>query len=183
MTHDLLRSWWSYSLRGVLLFLFGAVCLLAPGITVSLLAVWAGAFILVDGVFGLIGVLSNWRAYEEKWLLLVEAVLNILIGILVLRMPEAMVWAFVLLMAAWAVLVGITRIAVAVQLRKEIKGEGWIIASGVLTVLFGALLAAMPSAGVITLAWLIGFPSIIIGVVLVAMSFRMRKLQRSVSAK
>jgi uncharacterized membrane protein HdeD (DUF308 family) len=62
-------------------------------------------------------------------------------------------------------------------LRKEIKGEGWLIAGGALSVLFGAFLYARPGAGAVALIWTIGGFAVLFGIVLVALSFRLKGLK------
>jgi uncharacterized membrane protein HdeD (DUF308 family) len=57
--------------------------------------------------------------------------------------------ALVLLMfiAGWAIVIG------AIQLRKEIEGEWWLILSGLLSIAFGALLIARPAQAPLRLCW------------------------------
>lgn len=183
MLYELLRYWWAYLVRGILALLFGLFCLLAPGITLAMLTVWAGAFVLVDGVFGLVGTLSNWKQLEEKWMLLLEAVVSILLGWLIMRMPEVTVLWLVFMMALWAMIAGFTRIAIAIRLRKEIKGEGWMILSGVLTIGLGVVLVMLPGIGVVYLAMLLGIGALVLGGALIAASLRMRKLHRAMKDK
>lgn len=179
MFTPLLRYWWVHLIRGILALLFGLICLVAPGVTLTTLAVFAGAFILVDGIFGLVGVFANWKELEQKWLFLLEAVVSMLLGWLILRLPEAAVMMLVLLMAMWAMIAGFTRVAMAINMRKEIKGEGWIIASGVLTILLGVALIVFPALGVVYMAVLLGVGALLLGGSLIAGSLRMRKIHRA----
>ena len=179
MITTFLKYWWTFVVRGILALLFGLVCLLAPGMTLALLAVWAGAFVLVDGVFGLVATIANWKELEEKWLLIIESLLGILLGWLIMRMPEVTLFMVVMFMAMWALFVGVTRIALAIRLRKEIEGEGWMIAAGVLTIGMGVLLILLPGIGLVTLAVLLGVGSLEAGGALIAVGMRMRKAHRA----
>ena len=49
--------------------------------------------------------------------------------------------------AGWAIAAGVFEIVGAIKLRKEIEGEWWLIATGVLSVLFGVLILMFPGAG------------------------------------
>ena len=78
--------------------------------------------------------------------------------------------------AAWAVLTGIFEIAAAIKLRQQLANEWVLILSGALSVLFGMLVVAMPSAGALSIIWLIGAYAILFGVMLLALAFRIRSL-------
>ena len=76
---------------------------------------------------------------------------------------------------AWALVRGIFEIAGAIMLRKEIDNEWWLVASGVLSVLFGLVVLAAPGAAAVGLIWTVAAFSIITGIALVAFSLRLRK--------
>jgi uncharacterized membrane protein HdeD (DUF308 family) len=78
--------------------------------------------------------------------------------------------------AAWSVVGGLLRIVLAFQIRREITGEWFLIAGGLLSILFGGLLIGLPQAGLITLVWIIGFYAVAFGVLFVLLAFRLRKL-------
>ena len=61
------------------------------------------------------------------------------------------------------------------QLRKEIDNEWLLIASGVLSVLFGLAVLVRPGAGALALIFVIGAFAIAYGIILVAFAFRLRR--------
>jgi uncharacterized membrane protein HdeD (DUF308 family) len=63
----------------------------------------------------------------------------------------------------------------AIKLRKEIDNEWLLILGGVVSVLFGGALFAAPGAGALALITVIGIYAIFAGVLLVALSFRLKK--------
>ena len=73
-----------------------------------------------------------------------------------------------------SILTGVFRISAAIRLRKEIRGEWFLILNGVLSVLLGIFIIARPGAGLITLVWILGVYAIVYGVMLVALSFKLR---------
>ena len=82
------------------------------------------------------------------------------------------------LIAAWAVVTGIFERATAIRLRREIRGEWAVIVGGVLSVLFGVILAVIgPVAGLFSLIWLIGIYAIAFGIMLLFAGFRVRSEQ------
>lgn len=77
--------------------------------------------------------------------------------------------------AGWAIATGVFQIIGAIRLRKEIDNEWLLIIGGIISVLFGAAMFAAPGAGAMALISVIGVYAIIVGVLLLALSFRLRK--------
>jgi len=75
--------------------------------------------------------------------------------------------------AAWAVLTGIAEVTTAIQLRRHLRGEWLLAASGVLSIAFGVLLASKPGAGALAVTWLIGGYAIVFGALVVALGFQL----------
>ena len=63
----------------------------------------------------------------------------------------------------------------ALKLRKEIEGEWWLVATGILSVLFGFLILLFPGAGALSIAFVIGWFAILYGALLVGLSWRLKK--------
>jgi uncharacterized membrane protein HdeD (DUF308 family) len=108
--------------------------------------------------------LGNW------WLLLVRGVLSFVA-------PGAM--ALVYLIAAWAIVTGIAEIVAAVELRKAIENEWALGLAGVLSVVFGILVAVQPGAGALALIWVIAAYALLFGILLIVLAFRVHGLQSS----
>jgi uncharacterized membrane protein HdeD (DUF308 family) len=167
--------WWALALRGAIAILFGLAALLRPGIALQALILLFGAYVLVDGVFSVVGVFGGTRGGTPRWLLLVEGVASILAGLIAFVFPILTAVFLLYLIAAWAIVTGIAEIATAIRLRKEIQGEWALIVGGILSVLFGVLLGVVgPFAGILSLIWLIGAYAIAFGVLLLVTAFRVR---------
>jgi hypothetical protein len=98
-------------------------------------------------------------------------------GIIAFIWPDITAVALLYLIAAWAVITGIFEIVAAVQLRKEIEGEWLLALGGMASVIFGVLLMVFPSAGVLTVVWLIGAYAAAFGVLLLIVAFRLYRWQ------
>ena len=66
----------------------------------------------------------------------------------------------------------------AIRLLEEIEGEWLVLLSRVLSVLFGIALVLWPVAGVVAVTWLIGAYSILFGVLLTMLGFRLRNMSK-----
>ncbi len=176
---DLLtRNWWALALRGVIAIFFGLAALAWPGITLVALVVLFGVYVLADGILAAITSIAE-RGKGWGWLLL-EGVLLVAIGVAVFRWPGITALALLFLIAARAIVVGVLELVSAVALRKELEGEWLLALNGVLSVVFGVLIAARPGVGALAIVWLIGLYALVFGVIMIALAFRLKGWQRRI---
>ena len=167
--------WWALALRGAIAIIFGLAALLRPGIALEALILLFGAYALVDGVFAIVGVFGGTRGGTPRWLLLIEGVVSILAGLIAFVLPGLTAILLLYLIAAWAIIKGISEIATAIRLRKEVTGEWALIIGGALSILFGVILAVVgPVAGLVSLIWLIGIYALVFGILIVITAFAVR---------
>ena len=176
-------SWWALALRGLAAVLFGLAALFWPGLVLAVLIVLFGAYALVDGVLALIAAFRSSGRGARRGLLLIEGGIGILFGLVALFWPALTALALLYLFAFWAILGGITRIVMAIMLRREIENEWSIGLSGVLYVILGIVLILLPGAGLLAYTWLIGLFALAVGIMLIFYAFRVRGQQRSGSAR
>jgi uncharacterized membrane protein HdeD (DUF308 family) len=173
MSAILAQNWWAVAIRGVCGIIFGLVALFAPGATILTLVLFFSAYMLVDGIFGIVAAVRA-ASHHQRWgLLVLEGVLNIAVGVIAFIWPGLTALTFVLLIAAWAIVTGVLEIVAAVRLHPE-YGRWWLILSGVASVIFGVLLVIAPLAGVIVVTWWIGAYALIFGIMLLVLAFRLR---------
>jgi uncharacterized membrane protein HdeD (DUF308 family) len=63
-------------------------------------------------------------------------------------------------------------------LRRILRSHWMMVASGMLSILFGALVIAMPQAGALALVWLISLHAIVTGALLLGLGLRVRRAAR-----
>src|SRR3981189_2470307 len=125
----LVQNWWLFTLRGVLGIVFGLIALIFPGPTMLSLVLLFSAYMLVDGVFGIISAVRAIRRKEDRWgLLIFEGLLNIAVGILAFLWPGITVLASVLLVGAWAIVTGALMSVVGFRLNVS-HGRWWLVLS------------------------------------------------------
>lgn len=173
MSACLAKNWWAVAIRGVLAIIFAILIFLVPGAALASFIILFSAYMLVDGVFAIIsGVRAASRG--ERWgLLILEGIVDIVAGVAAFLWPVSAVVAFIYLMAAWAIVSGALMIGAAFGLR--ITHGRWMLAiAGLVSVIFGVLLAVAPGAGALALTLWAGAYAFVFGIMLVALAFRLR---------
>jgi len=163
-------------LRGIVGILFGVVTFFEPGISLAALVLAFGAYSFADGVLTLVTAVRRRRSTDRWWLLVLEGIAGILVGIATLFLPGITALVLLYLIAAWALVTGVLEVAAAIRLRKVITNEWLLALSGVASIILGVLLILAPGPGALAVVIWIGAYAFVFGVLLVALSFRLRSL-------
>jgi uncharacterized membrane protein HdeD (DUF308 family) len=168
------RYWWMLLIRGVIAVLFGLAAIVWPGLTALVLVYLFGAFAFVDGIVAVVVSLQERAIVPRWWLLLIEGIVGILIGILTFFSPIVTALILLYLIATWAILTGILEIAAAFSMRRALVLEWTLAIAGILSILLGILLAIQPVSGILAVVWIIGIYAIVFGVLLIIRAFQFR---------
>src|SRR5215210_3247539 len=133
MSELLAQNWWVVALRGAFSILFSLVAFFQPGLALLSFVYFFAAYMLIDGVFG---ILSGIRAasQHQRWgLLILEGIVDILVGLIAFAWPWRTLVFFVTLMAVWSLITGILMVVAAFKLHPTF-GRGWLIFSGIVSI-------------------------------------------------
>lgn len=172
IAREIMDRWWLLALRGVASILLGIAAFVWPGITLFVLVILFGAYLLVDGVLAVVA-----GAMGRSWLLVLEGAAGVIVGILTLVWPGITAVVLLFLTAAWAIVTGVAELVAAYRLRRMVRNEWLLILLGVASIIFGILLVIRPDAGLLTLVYLIGAYCLLFGVLLVALALRLRSIR------
>jgi uncharacterized membrane protein HdeD (DUF308 family) len=172
------HGWWALALRGLAALLFGLLTFFWPGITLIVMVFLFGGYALADGIFAVAASIKS-RESKRWWVLLIEGILSLIAGVLTFAWPGITMLILLGLIAGWAIVTGILEIVAAIQMRKYITNEWLLALSGVASLLFGVLLLINPGIGLLTVAWIIGAYSVVFGVLLLSLGFKLRGLERA----
>ncbi|MFC7385330.1 HdeD family acid-resistance protein [Sphaerisporangium rhizosphaerae] len=176
------RHWWVQAARGACAIIFGVLAVVWPLITLLTLVILFGAYAIVSGAFALFGAFRGVHPRDSRTWLAISGVLAIVAGIVAWVWPGITALALLILIAAYAVVIGVSEIVAAVARRKAGETDWAYLVSGVLAVIFGILLFAWPASGALALTWLIGLFAILYGASLLLQAYRVRESARRGSA-
>ncbi|MGA8534445.1 MAG: HdeD family acid-resistance protein [Candidatus Tumulicola sp.] len=174
MVNVLARNWWALLIRGIAAVIFGILAFAWPAITFVVIVILFAAYAFVDGVFAIVAAVRAAQAHERWWPFLLEGIVGLAIAAITVYDLRITMFALYVTIAAWAFITGILEIAAAVQLRKSIANEWLLILAGICSILFGILMIWHPIAGVLAIIWIIAAYAVVFGILMIALSFRLR---------
>jgi uncharacterized membrane protein HdeD (DUF308 family) len=167
--------WWVFLIRGIIAIAFGVAALVYPLLTAAIFVFIFAGYACADGIFTLIAAVRLAHPDSGRWWwMILQGVLGIAIGILTVLYPFITAYALGVLIAVWAIVTGITEIAAAVRLRKDIPNEIFLIVIGALSVFVGIVLFFRPLTALLAWVWVVAFYAILAGIMLIALAFRLR---------
>jgi uncharacterized membrane protein HdeD (DUF308 family) len=177
----LAANWWTFAIRGVLGVLVGLAALALPGIPMWSFALPFAAYAFIDGWFGIAGAVRDAEKGGRSGFLLTEGIVNQTVA-----SEIASLWygnnllAFVLVLAAWAVLTGALMLGASSRLETS-DGRWWFALGGVFSVLYGILLIITRMINAVTLAPWFGAYALAFGVALLVAALKLKAQSGSVS--
>ena len=170
----LANNWWAAAIRGVLAILIGSFAIFAPAPTLIALVMIFAAYSFVDGVFAIVLAIRGARKHERWGWLAFNGVVSIAAAAIAIYFPLATAAAFAILFAVWAIVSGSASVAAGIGLGKS-HGRWWLIAGGIIAILFGAWAIFDLRLGMLALAYLVGFQALLAGFTLLALAYDLRQ--------
>jgi uncharacterized membrane protein HdeD (DUF308 family) len=170
------EHWVLYLVEGVVLLVLGATAIVVPPLATLASTIVLGWLFLVSGVVGLFT--SFWMRHAPGfWWSLLSAVLGIVVGFWLLARPVSGAVSLTIVLVAFFIIEGILSIMFALEHKRELSGHwGWMLASGVIDLVLGAMIfAGLPSTAAWAIGLLVGINMLFGGAALIAMSLHARK--------
>lgn len=171
----LARNWWALAVRGLFGVALGVAAFAWPDLTLVALVLLFGSYALVDGVFALIATFRAAQAHATWWPFILEGAAGVVAGVVTFMYPGITLQVLVFVIGWWAIITGIFELGAAIRLGREMRGEWTLWLGGLASVAFGVVILVRPAAGLLAADWLIGTYAMVFGVLLLALSFRLRE--------
>ncbi len=159
------KHWKGLLVRGIVAIIFGLLAIFIPGIALPILAILFGVFAFVDGIIAFFVGL-----YARSWGFILEGLIGILVGLFTLFYTESAILLFLVVIGFWALITGIFEIIAAIELRRHIVDEIWLLMLGIISILFGIVIFVNPLISAIAISVVIGVYAILFGIFLAALA-------------
>ncbi|MCL5407230.1 MAG: DUF308 domain-containing protein [Patescibacteria group bacterium] len=170
----LAKHWWAFLIRGTVAILFALLAFLATGFTLSLLLIFLGIYLLLDGLFTVIASLMAASDHKNWWILLLEGIISLAAGIFVFAWPSLTLVILIYIVAFWAIITGIFEFLASITATWAAPGKIFIGVTGVLSIILGIIILVYPLFTVTATIWLVGIYALIIGLSLIFFGFKLK---------
>lgn len=165
--------WWLLILTGVTSIVFGLVTLFWPKLTFATFVYLYAIFVVIGGAIGLFEAISNIKKDGLWWLALALSLINLGVGVFLLRNPAVAATLLVLFVVIFIFMQAIFDLAVASYISKKDNQWLWVV-SGILGLFAGVIVLAYPLATTVAFVWVLGLYALVHGVVSVAYALQIR---------
>jgi len=176
--------WWLVLLRGIAAVLLGILLFTNSAAVLSVIIVFLGIYWVLDGIITLMASIIGRNEHSNWGWGIFVGIISILAGLAVLSQPvltALFTASFIIsLVGIMIVISGISSIVTGFRLRKT-SGEWMMILGGALSLIFGLLLLMNPLFSAMVFVYIIAAFSIFGGIVLIVISFQVKKLKKAIS--
>ncbi len=165
------QIWWVFMLRGVLAAVLGISALIWPTLTLGILVLFVGAYLIADGVMGL--VVGFRRPGASGGLL--QPVVSVVVGLVLVFWPSQSARTLFMVLGAGALFVGISYLVSARRYGAGEMDRRLLTTVGVIAALLGVILLVWPGAAVVTVSWILAVAALVVAAVLIFLGVRFKQ--------
>jgi len=163
--------------EGILFTILGILAVAVPMVSTLATELFLGWLL----IFG--GLVQGYRAFKGRekqgfYASLLSAVVNFILGVLLILYPVAGIISLTILLTAYFILEGLAKIVFAFQIRPAARW-GWLAFSGVLALIMAYIIfAGWPTTAFWVIGLLVGINMIFFGIALITLSSAIPKEQQ-----
>lgn len=173
------RNWWMLLGLGIVSIVVGIFIVQQPETATAVAALLFAIFLLVSGIFQIVRAFAHGLSGGLRALTAISGVISLLLGFIALRayfdQDNVLLSGFIL-----AIFIGISflfrglaELMMGIASKGE-QGRGWLIFAGIVFIVAGGVVIAMP-ASIVAIFWIIGIWLIVMGIFEIISAFIVRK--------
>jgi uncharacterized membrane protein HdeD (DUF308 family) len=174
-------KWWLLLVLGILTALLGLVIVFNTNAAILTIAIFFGIYLLVSGIVEVVRGFGDSLDTSVRVLSIIVGALSIVLGVLCLRNIATSVEILVLFVGITFIMRGVLELVVGFS-NQGTQGSGWFVFTGILGILAGIVVLVWPHLSLSLLVWLLGFWLIVLGVIEIVLSFRVRHASHQLDA-
>ena len=176
------RHWWLYMLCGILCVAAGIAVFIFPMESYMTMGLLFGILMLLVGTTQLVVASSSGNYLTMRGYVIVGGILDVILGVFLCVNPYVSMILMPVLLGIWMLYHSFIIMAFGGDLETfRIDGSGWTVAGGALLMLLSIFVLVNPmSAGVATVVVLAGVGLILFGMLLCALSFKLKNIHRAI---
>jgi len=161
---------------GILFIVGGLFAIIYPLAVTGGIVLLFGWVLFIGGIFKFLNAISTSKQTGFSWRI-ISSILYVLAGIAILKNPMVGALSIVLIVGMFFIIEGIAEASFASELKPN-EGWGFIMFSGILTILFGIMiLFVFPETTLVVIGILVGIKMIFAGWDLISLSRRLKKVE------
>lgn len=170
----LAKHWWAILVRGVVAILFALLAFFATGFTMDLLLLFLGVYLILDGLFSVVGSAMAAPDHSNWWMLMLEGLVSLVAGLAIWLYPGISLVIMLYIVAVWAIVTGIFEFLASMTASWAASGKVFLGVTGVLSIILGVMVLIYPEFTVSAIIWLMGIYALVIGVSMIFLGLKLR---------
>lgn len=164
----------SVIVSSIIAFIIGLVMAVMPGVSLEIIGIIVGIYVIVHGVALIAVDFAAHNAYVPFYGIM-SGILSIIVGVILLAMPNALPTIFAIALGIWIILSSVNVISVAVGVKNYVsKWYLWLIL-GIVDLLCGIIVLFNPFASSLTIVVLGGIVIMVHSVITIVDMVLIRK--------
>lgn len=173
------KNWWISILLGIVYIFAGMWVFRTPLTSYISLSIIFSVFIFISGILEIIFFISNRKEIDSWGWYLAGGILDLIIGILLMSNPVMTMAILPLYVGFWLLFRGIMTIGISIQSKSfGISSWGWMLVSGIATIIFSILVLANPIIGGLSIVYMTAMAFVMIGIFRIFLGFDLKRMNK-----
>ena len=175
-----IKNWWVSLIFGILYIALAIWIFLQPLEGYAAIALAFAIILFISGVMEIFFAVTNKDSLDGWGWYLTGGILDFIIGFILISYPELTMALLPFFFGFWLLFRGIMTIGTSFDLQAyNVKGWGWLLAFGIIAMIFSFWVLINPIIGGISVLILTGMALIFIGAFRISLSLYLRKLHKN----